>query len=65
MAIKRRFLLLDENGTPTPGNIFGLDVGKDGRIPLDKLTPQQVAELEVFAVTAEHPVSESEPEEKE
>lgn len=66
---KRRFYLRDpETGKPVPGLVglasrdSNIKVGEDGVISLDKLTLQQMEELERMAATAGHPVTEGEPE---
>jgi hypothetical protein len=65
---KRRFYLRDENGDPVPGTVglasrgSDLTVKADGVIDLDKLTAAQIDELERYAATSSHPVSEGEPE---
>lgn len=65
----RRFYLRDpESGDPVPG-VVGLSTRKgnltvkdDGVIDVEKLTLQQMDELERMAVTYGHPVTEGEPE---
>lgn len=66
---KRRFYLRDpDSGEAVPGTVGlssrpnNLEVKADGVIDIDKLTAQQVEELERMAVTPGHPVTEGEPE---
>jgi len=69
VAGKRRFYLCDpDTGKPVAGLVGlasrpnNLEVKANGVIDIDKLTAQQIDELERMAATPSHPVSESEPE---